>query len=321
MNHNKYKILIDEYFFGDISRDEKIQLEEHLKVCALCRSEFNSTKVLKESLLADKLPAPDEYILSEARKELRMNLRSAKMKVSLWNKLTGKLSSSFFITPQLAAAALSSLIIGLAAGYFIFSTSGTVHYSLENLQTKNENKEASLTGDTKIDNVRFLQKNTENGTIEFTFDAVKPVHIKGKIDDPEIQNILTYSMLNEDNPGTRLNTISLINSSSQTQQDNDIKNALLSVVKFDNNQGVRWEALKLLSKFKFDDQIKKTLLYVLQNDSTSGMRIEAMNRLVEANNSGSTFDREDLSVLRQKVEQDDNNYIRYQAKTVLKEYK
>jgi hypothetical protein len=51
------------------------------------------------------------------------------------------------------------------------------------------------------------------------------------------------------------------------------------------------------------------------------MRIEAMNRLVEAGKSGSSFDREDLSVLKQKVEMDDNNYIRYQAKTVLKEYK
>lgn len=321
MNHRKYKILIDEYFFGDIKNSERIELEEHLKTCALCRSEFNSTRVLKETLIGGKLPDPDENILTEARKELGMNLRAEKMKESLWKRLTGKLTSSFFITPQLTAAAFSFLIVGLIAGYFIFSSSGTVHYSLENLQQKNDNNEASLTGDTKIDNVRFIQKNTDNGTVEFTFDAVKPVHIKGKIDDPKIQNILTYSMLNEDNPGTRLNTISLINSSSQTQQDNDIKNALLSVIKYDNNQGVRWEAMKLLGKFNFDEQIKKTLLYVLQNDSSSGIRIEAMNRLVEASKSGSSFDREDLSVFKQKVEQDDNNYIRYQAKTVLKEYK
>ncbi|HSD63330.1 MAG TPA: HEAT repeat domain-containing protein [Ignavibacteriaceae bacterium] len=321
MNHKKYKILIDEYFFGDINNAEKNELEEHLKNCALCRSEFNSTKVLHEALLKDKLPDPDENILTEARKELRISLRAEKMKLSLWKRISGKFSSSFFLTPQLAAAAFSFLIIGLIIGYFVFNSPGTVHYSLENIQQQNGNTEAMLSDDMKINNIRFINKNSVDGTVDFTFDAVKPVHIKGKINDPEIQSILTYSMLNEDNPGTRLNTISLINSSSQPQQDNDIKNALLSVIKFDNNQGVRWEAMKLLNKFKFDDQIKKTLLYVLQNDSSSGMRIEAMNKLVEASKSGSSFDRDDLSVLRQKGEQDDNNYIRYQAKTVLKEYK
>ena len=128
-------------------------------------------------------------------------------------------------------------------------------------------------------------------------------------------------MLNENNPGTRLNTINLISSSSQPRPDTEIRNALLSVVKFDNNQGVRLEAMKLLKKFTFDDDIKNTMLYVLQNDSSSGMRIEAMNMLVQANKKGSSFNREDLSVFREKMQQDDNNYIRYQAKTVLKEYK
>ena len=157
--------------------------------------------------------------------------------------------------------------------------------------------------------------------VEFTFDAIKPVRVKGKLNDPDVQNVLMYSMLNEDNPGTRLNTINLISSSSQPQPDNEIKNALLSVVKFDNNQGVRWEAIKLLKKFRFDNEIKNTMLYVLQNDSSSGMRIESMNILVQANKKGNTFSRDDLLVFRHKLQQDDNNYIRYQAQTVLKEYK
>jgi hypothetical protein len=320
MNHRKYKNLIDEYFFGEISIKAKIELEEHLKECELCRFEFNSAKVLKETLLKDSFPEPDENILKEARNELRMNLRAERMKTGLWEWISGKFSSSFLITPQLAAAAFSFLIVGLILGYLFFHTLGTIHYTLENPKVQN-NKQAILSGDTRISNIRFIDKNVEDGTVEFTFDAVKPVHIKGKINDPQVQNILLYSMLNEDNPGTRLNTINLINASSRPRPDNEIKNALLSVVKFDNNQGVRWEALKLLSKFKFDYDIKKTLLYVLQNDSSSGMRIEAMNRLVQANKTGSLFDKEDLSVFEKKIQKDNNNYIRYQAKTVLKENK
>lgn len=318
MNHKKYKNLIDEYFFGEINSREKIELEEHLKNCELCRSEFYSAKLLKESLLKNELPEPDENILKEARNELRSNLRTERMKTGFWEGIAGRLNSSFFLTPQLAAAAFSLLIAGVIIGYFIFNSAGAIHYTMENPQP-NENKQIILSGDTRISNISFIAKNAGDGTVEFTFDAIKPMHIKGKINDPQVQNVLMYSMLNEDNPGTRLNTINLINSSSQPQPDNEIKNALLSVVKFDNNQGVRWEAMKLLQKFTFDDEIKKTMLYVLQNDSSSGMRIEAMNRLVQANKTGSKFNDEDLSVFKQKMQDDDNNYIRYQAKTVLKE--
>jgi len=321
MNHNKYKNLIDEYFFGEINSREKIELEEHLKNCDLCRSEFYSAKLLKDSLQKDELPEPGTKLLSEARSELRSKLRTERQKTGLWEFINNKFASSFFLTPQLAAAAFSFLIIGMIAGYFIFSTAGTIHYAMENPDPGSQNQQVVLSGDTRINDVRFISKNAANGTVDFTFDAIKPMHITGKISDPQVQNILTYSMLNGDNPGTRLNTINLINSSNKEQPDPEIKNALLSVVKYDNNQGVRLEAMKLLKKFSFDDEIKSALLYVLQNDSSSGMRIDAMNTLVQANKKGSTFNNEDLSVLRQKVQQDDNNYIRYQAKTVLKEYK
>lgn len=321
MEHKKYKNLIDEYFFGEINSREKIELEEHLKNCDLCRSEFYSAKLLNESLQHNELPEPDTKLLSEARSELRSKLRTERQKTGLWQYLSGKFSSSFFLTPQLAAAAFSFLVIGMIAGYFIFNTAGTIHYSMENPDTGTQNNQVMLSGDTKISDIQFISKNSADGTVEFTFDAVKPMHIKGKMSDPQIQNILTYSMLNEQNPGTRLNTINLINASNQPQPDPEIKNALLSVVKYDNNQGVRLEAMKLLKKFSFDSDVKSAMLYVLQNDSSSGMRIDAMNMLVQANKKGNTFNSKDLSVFRQKMQQDDNNYIRYQAKTVLKEYK
>lgn len=319
MNHKKYRNLIDEYFFGEINSREKIELEEHLKNCELCRSEFYSAKVLKESLLRNELPEPDANMLKEVRNELRGRLKDTGVKAGIWDKISGRLNSSFLLTPQLAAAAFSFLIIGIIVGYFVFNTAGTIHYIMENPKQIKSNQETMLSGDTRISNIRFLEKNPDNGTVEFTFDAVKPVHIKGKISDPEIQNVLTYSMLNETNPGTRLNTINLINAAAHPQPDNEVKNAILSVVKFDNNQGVRWEAMKLIKKFSFDNQIKNAMLYVLQNDSSSGMRIEAMNILVQANKKGNTFNKEDLSVFRKKMQQDDNNFIRYQARTVLKE--
>src|SRR5512135_3225023 len=99
MNHKKYKNLIDEYFFGEINSREKIELEEHLKSCELCRSEFYSAKLLKESLLKNELPEPDENILKAARNELRSSLRNERMKTGFLESITGKMNSSFFLTP------------------------------------------------------------------------------------------------------------------------------------------------------------------------------------------------------------------------------
>ena len=143
MNHKKFKNLIDEYFFSDITSQEKIELEEHLKNCELCRSEFNSANMLKESLKKDKLPEPDENILNDARRNLHINLRAERKKISLWERISGKFSSSFFLTPQLAAAAFSFLIAGLILGYLFFHSSNSVQYSLENMN-KQENNRAVL---------------------------------------------------------------------------------------------------------------------------------------------------------------------------------
>ena len=48
---------------------------------------------------------------------------------------------------------------------------------------------------TKITNVRFEQPAGNNGEVQFTFEAVKPVTMKGNINDPKIQMILAQAFL------------------------------------------------------------------------------------------------------------------------------
>jgi hypothetical protein len=126
-------------------------------------------------------------------------------------------------------------------------------------------------------------------------------------------------MLNGQNAGVRLNSINAISDNKKVNYDNDVKEALIRVVKFDENPGVRRQAIILLNKFPYDDEIKQAYLYVLSNDTTSGMRIEAINSLFQAKKDGYKFDNQELSVFKKKMETDNNNYIRYRARTVLQE--
>jgi len=104
------------------------------------------------------------------------------------------------------------------------------------------------------------------------------------------------------------------------QYDQDVKDALITVVMTDENPGVRREALKLMSKFPYDETVKQTLLYVITNDTVSGLRIEALNSLIEAGNKGYKLNSKEIDLFREKLQQDENPYIKLRSRTILQEY-
>jgi len=170
----------------------------------------------------------------------------------------------------------------------------------------------------RLNNINFTYTNPSTGEIQVSFEAVKPVTVKGNIKDKNIQNILKYSMLEDKNPGTRLNIINLIKNDKNTQFDDEVKQAIITVVKYDQNPGVRMEALKFLSSLQLDKEVKQALLFVLMNDKNSAMRIGAINKLAEAVNKGLLL-QNDLKQLRKKLYTDKNNYVKLTVQKVLEE--
>ena len=326
MEHQKYKEWIKLYFYDELGRNEKEQLEKHLIICSECETEFEEQKKLASFLSKEesqKDNQPDAQLLNEARRELRAALRVETEKSSLGSNIFNSIIG-FLTTPyKFALSGAAVLMIGFLAGYLIFNSPVKTNLTSPLVQVEKKGSEIndiSLSQDNiQITNVHFLNKDPESGEIEFTFDAVKPMQMKGNISDGRIQSILTYAMLNGQNAGVRLNSINAISDNKKVNYDNDVKEALIRVVKFDENPGVRRQAIILLNKFPYDDEIKQAYLYVLSNDTTSGMRIEAINSLFQAKKDGYKFDNQELSVFKKKMETDNNNYIRYRARTVLQE--
>ncbi|MFZ0454450.1 MAG: hypothetical protein WCE54_22550 [Ignavibacteriaceae bacterium] len=326
MEHQKFKEWIKLSFYDELGKNEQEQLEKHLIICSECRTEFEEQKKLISFLSKDesrKENQPGAQLLNEARRELRAALRVETEKGAFGKSIFNSIIS-FLTTPyKFALSGAAVLLAGFLAGYLIFGSSAKTNVTSVNIPVdkKGQNlSDISLSQDNiQLTNVHFLNKNPESGEIEFTFDAVKPMQMKGNINDRRIQNILTYAMLNGQNAGVRLNSINAISGTKKVNYDNDVKEALIRVVKFDENPGVRRQAIKLLNRFPYDNEIKQAYLYVLTNDTTSGMRIEAINSLFQAKKDGYKFDNQELSVFKNKVETDQNNYIRYRAKTVLQE--
>jgi hypothetical protein len=317
MDHLKFKELAHLSVFGELNKTERILLEEHLSECAECREEMESLLKLKGILNKNRSVEVDDKLLTEARQDLRSALRRERSRQSFFNDILSGFVFKLRENYKLALGGLTTLIIGILLGYMFFSSPKP-----ESLMANNLNDNSSENRDDeniRISNVRFIDQDASDGEVEFVFEAIKPMRVKGRVDDEQIKNILTYSMLNEENPGTRLNSISLINSENNKAVDNETKSAVLDVVKYDENAGVRREAFKLLTKFSYDEEIKQTYLYVLMNDSSASLRIDAMRALVEAGKEGHKFSPQDLTVFKEKMRTDENNYIRYYAKTVLQE--
>lgn len=310
MQHEKYEELIQYYFYNEIDEADKKLLEQHLISCPQCKTHFELSKKIFNSINENENNEFEDKLLFEARAELRGYLKAQKNKTSIIKVLT-QAFSSFMVKPiGIAFGGAVVLLAGLFTGYLIFNEPA-VNYSKEGL---------NFADYSKIQNINFLDADPDDGEIEFTYESVKPGRIKGNINDSRVREILTYAILNEKNPGTRLNSINVINASSQHKNDDELKNALISVAKYDNNPGVRREAIKSFNELSVDKEIKDALIYVLLNDTSAGIRIEAINSLMETSKKGIKLDESDLTTLKDKIQLDQNNYVRYHLKNIIKEY-
>jgi hypothetical protein len=323
MNHQHYKDQLQLMLYDELGAQDRQDLEKHLDGCTECQAELEELKKF-HSVLARHTPAfVTDELLQEARHEFRGALRTERMKQSVWEKLAERARD--LIQPQykIALGAVATLAVGVFLGYLVFAPRVTEREA-QQLTTPTA-KEASqpLKENTRITNVRFVNSDPSTGEVEFSFDAVKPVYMKGSVNDPDVQKVLAYALLNEQNPGVRLRSVDVIGSEhlTSTSSEVEIKRTLIAALNSDDNPGVRKKALEVLEKLPFDDEVKRAFLSVLEHDNSSGLRIAAINALENAWGEKLPVDPELLNVFKHKMQSDDNNYIRLRARAVVEEMK
>lgn len=322
MEHKEILEMIKTGIYDELDILQNEEFLKHLSECSECREEYEKQEELKNTLKKSSISEVDEKLLQEARMELHGALRSESFKESRFKNFNEKLSDFFASGYRLALSGAAVLLIGFLAGFLIFnnnSTSGNLEGLVQQNKTNAVLASNPIIPDNNawISNVRFINKNPKTGEVEFTFEATKLVHVNGNVNDHKIQSLLLYAMLNEPNPGVRLNTLNAIDK-DQTQSTNDeLENAIIKVAETDKNPGVRRAALRSLTNFQFDENIKNALLFVLENDDNSSLRIDAINSLVNAKNKGFNFNTKDMNILKNRIEKDQNSYVRVAAQTVL----
>jgi hypothetical protein len=334
MEHKQYRELLSLSVFDELEKEQAGLLEEHLHTCEACRTELGELRKMHSILEKKRLAVPSAQFLQEARAQLRSALKKEQQSRTFWQEWSGSIATwwrELKWSPQYATvlAGIFTFAIGLLVG-----SSSLINHSppkqeiaskkvAANEVTPNEIAPTSATFATTssdIANVRFVDSDTTDGNVEIAFDAVKPMTLKGSINDPAIQKVLTYAVLKEQNPGVRLKAVNAIGAQQQQSQssaDPRLKSAVISALKFDKNAGVRKEALVILQKFPMDEETKAAFLDVLTHDENPGMRVAAMKYL----ESQELVDPEVLNVMKGKAQTDQNAFVRNRAILVTDEVK
>lgn len=317
MKHQQYKEWLQLNFYGELEQGEQSLLDKHLNECSECRSELEELRGLG-ALLSRHVPLQASgELLREARRELRAALRIMNSRVTFWDRLKQIVGKLALLQYRLAYATVGALAVGFLLGGVLLHP--PVHE--RGVDMVSSGTTPFVEGETRITNVRFVEPAAADGEVEFTFEAVAPMRMKGNLSEPRIQKVLAHALVNELNPGVRLQTVSIIGVHAEGWSDPDpeVLAALINALKSDPNAGVRMEALSVLQKFPYNEEIKAAILYVLMNDDNSGVRIAAINAIDKAREEGRTMGKDALRVLREKMQTDNNNYVRIRAMNVLHE--
>ncbi len=317
MNHDQYKEWLQLLMYDELTTEEHSTLDQHLSQCIECQRELEELKEFHTTLARAGSPAPNEHALSKARQSLRSALKVRHSSPSLLNRLSDLVADFVLPNYKTALSGVAMLAIGILVGRIALSPTQPVTAE----KPLAGNASASVDSDTRITNVRFIDSDASDGNVEFTFDAVAPVHVKGNINDERVQKVLAHALINDQNPGVRLRSVSAFQTHVQNLKlpDKEVKAALILALKTDDNPGVRNEALKTLQGFPFDEEIKQAFLHVLMRDKNPALRIAAINSLDSVRVQGQPRDKDVLDVLKERMHSDDNNYIRIRAKSVLEE--
>ncbi|MDP1676872.1 MAG: HEAT repeat domain-containing protein [Bacteroidota bacterium] len=315
MKKEEYKELMQLSIYGELSNEDQVKLDAYLKKHPDLNKEYQKLKKLRSFISQNTSSKTSDDLLNDARGQLREALRKERNKKSFINQIIGVAAE--FLQPQIALGGVTILLFGMMIGYYSFS-SKTVEQSLIFQPVVNS---ADAKPQTSISNVRFIDCDASDGEIEFEFDAVAPMHIKGKIDDPEIQKVLTHALLNESNAGVRLSSVSAFRNQSENKKivDPAIKTTLIKSLTTDENPGVRSEALRVLQRCDFGTDIRDALLHVIAKDENSGIRVAAINALEIIKMDGTKFDDVTINALKQQIGKEQNNYIRNRAVNLVKE--
>ncbi|MFZ5515412.1 MAG: zf-HC2 domain-containing protein [Candidatus Zhuqueibacterota bacterium] len=292
--------------YGELSEQENAELAEHIAQCTSCQLDYEEALSMNKVLDKKIQYAPDENVLKELRNDLHLRLLSVRKpnRQIAWTERLWRIISLDFSPFIRMGTAVALVIVGMFIGSKYFQMKGG---SPDALKKVSDNSIPKVTG------VEFIDFNPATHQIEITFNTMQDVTVEGDLNTPEIQKILAQMLMADNRPNFKLRTVRALESSARLE--NDVLQALATLVETDENPGIRLKAMKVLTAAPVTPKMKnlmtKVAVKVLLNDTNSAMRIEAFNYLGRINNGYMESD------VCHAVKADSSEYIRTKSSHLL----
>jgi hypothetical protein len=291
------------FLYGELADDARHELEQHLHRCTSCAAEMAAQQEFQVQMNALPVEEPSASFLAAARMRLQESLETAPQHRAWYHRFafdpTAWLRQVRF-SPALAAVLLM-VGFGSGLGTMYSALAGKVPPSAQQPQVQT----ASISGITSI------QHKPNSDQVQIHFDRIVPESVQGSMNDPKIQDMLTFAARsNFNNSGVRLDSVDVL---AGKVSDPQVREALTYALRYDSNPGVRLKTLDGLAAYvKQDIRVRNAVLDALLNDSNLGVRSGALRALEPV--------RADSSVrmaLQQLAKEDPSDYIRTQAQAEL----
>ena len=273
------------YVCEEVSEDERERIETHLANCQACSEQLAEEKEFHATLLsapqsADQLDGSG-ILLSQCRSELEEALDdvSAPPLQEHWRPF-GWLRRWMALRPVWSGALL--VLVGVLAGTQLVPW--LEQNSSNTGQAVNVRARQPLTPD-QLSNMVVSgltvspSPGSDSPTVQLQLSAEQPMILTGRADDSNVRQILMYMVENSErfDAGVRLDCLDALKAAVRDQQ---VRGALLSAARRDQNPAVRMKALEALRDTAGQDDVRQVLLDALKHDSNPGVRVEAVNLLV-----------------------------------------
>ncbi|MFH1197701.1 MAG: hypothetical protein V1720_18520 [bacterium] len=317
MENQKYLELLQLYIWDELEGEEKILVENKLLESDEYRIEYENLKRIYSALQQNH--NVDDAVLQSARKQLMDTIKAENEKINFFTRTLDLFSALFMPNYKYAMGSVAMVLVGLFVGYLLFAPSSPIDEEITASSKSIDLDDFDRKG-IDVSNIRIENPFSMEGDIEISFDAVKPISYKGKADDQMILRLLAASLVNSENAGDRIRTINALKTQNEVEVviDPQIKKALVTALKTDDNPAVRRETLNLLMKYPFDNEIRDAFLFVLSHDKNSGLRVAAINAFANLKLEGISIDDKIKNELNKYAEADQNNFIKLRAANMLK---
>jgi hypothetical protein len=319
------------YAAGEMDDTGRAAVDRHAGECQACAAILQREMRLQAALSAHSQAAEQndvpEFLLAQCRSELSEALDDAGaapehsrlewLSPSRWAELFPRLLAAH---PGWSTAAL--LFVGAFGGIAGRAWYRTTLLPLPGkpLMTvsaapKMSDQQLDSLG---VDGIRLEPRDGAAPSVELHLRSEQPMVVQGTPDDAEIRRVLTYVIQHGQkfDPGVRLDSLDALRTHTSDPQ---VRSALCDAAVSDSDPAVRLKALEELRAFGLDPAARQAMFQALAADDNSGVRIEAVDGLqaaLAAPHAAPPDDRA-MTILRDRMRNDPNSYVRLRSASVL----